>query len=240
MCSHGGGKHITQVQCGRSHTMALTSSGYVFTWGDTEYGKLGHGSINSEKSLTIPCLVEGLREHNVVQITSSPYNCAVIVDSQPSTIRQSQLASFNNKEHSDVVFMVENEPIYANIELLSQQSDYFAAMFRCKMRESIERVVTIPDCSKAILLQVLRYVCMDGFSVRIDDVLDVWVLADMYQMEGLKWRCMGSLERDLCKKNDASRILKEAEELSCPIDELKRICLKVLQGIYDDSSDGDY
>ena len=69
---------------------------------------------------------------------------------------------------------------------------------------------------------------MDGFSVRIDDVLDVWVLADMYQMEGLKWGCMGSLERDLCEKNDASRILKEAEDLSCPCDELKRICQEVL------------
>ena len=27
------GRHITQVQCGVSHTMALTSGGYVFTWG---------------------------------------------------------------------------------------------------------------------------------------------------------------------------------------------------------------
>ena len=193
-------------------------------------GRLGHDSIKSKrKYLTIPCLVEGLRDHNVVQITSGSVHCAVIVDSQPSTIRQSQLASFNNKEHSDVVFMVENEPIYANIELLSQQSDYFAAMFRHNMRENIERVVTIPDCSKAILLQVLRYMCMDGFSVSIDDVVELWVLADMYQMEGLKLCCLGSLERELCEENDASRILKEAEELSCPCDELKRICLEVLQ-----------
>merc|ERR1719276_537136 len=216
---------------GGSHTMALTSRGYVFTWGYAEYGRLGHCSISSKREfLTIPCLVEGLREHNVAQITSGGGHSAVIVDSQPSTIRQSQLASFNNKEHSDVVLMVENEPIYANIELLSQKSDYFAAMFRCNMRESIEKVATISDCSHATFLQVLmRYVCMDGFSVRIDDVLDVWVLADMYQMEGLKWCCMGSLERDLCEKNDASRILEEAEELSCPFDELKRICLKVLQ-----------
>ena len=51
----------------------------------------------------------------------------------------------------------------------------------------------------------------------------------MYQMEGLKLCCLGSLKRDLCKKNDASRILEEAEDLSCPCDELKRICLKVLQ-----------
>ena len=178
---------------------------------------------------TMPCRTQGLRDHNVIQITSGDNHCAVIVDSQPSTIRQSQLASFNNKEHSDVVFMVENEPIYANIELLSQQSDYFAAMFRHNMRENIERVVTIPDCSKAILLQVLRYVCMDGFTVSIDDVVELWVLADMYQMEGLKLCCLGLLERDLCEKNDASRILEEAEELSCSIDELKMICLEVLQ-----------
>ena len=71
---------------------------------------------------------------------------------------------------------------------------------------------------------------MDGFSVSIDDVVDVWVLADMYQMEGLKWRCLaGALERDLCEENDASRILEEAEDLSCPCDELKRICPEVLQ-----------
>ena len=70
---------------------------------------------------------------------------------------------------------------------------------------------------------------MDGFSVIIDGVVDVWVLADRYQMEGLKVCCLGSLERDLCEENDASRILEEAEELSCPCDELKRICLEVLQ-----------
>ena len=143
------GKHITQVECGDKDTMALTSSGYVFTWGWT-YNKYN----------TIPCLVEELRDHNVVQITSD-YHCAVIVDSQPSTIRQSQQVSFNNKEHSDIVFMVANEPIYANIEFLSQKSDFFAAMFRCNMTESIEKVVTISDCSHATFLQLLRYVYMD-------------------------------------------------------------------------------
>ena len=95
-----------------------------------------------------------MREHNVIQITSGDVHCGVIVDSKPSTIRQSQQASFN-KEQSDVVFMVENEPVYANLEVLSQESDYFAAMFRSNMRESIEKVVTVPDCSKAAFLQVL-------------------------------------------------------------------------------------
>ena len=115
------GKHITQVQCGFSHIIALTSSGYVFTWGSVDYGQLGHGNKPKRKNLRIqylntPCLVEGLCDHNVVQITSGYSHCAVIV---VSVIRQSQQASFNNKEQSDIVFMVENERIYANIEILS-------------------------------------------------------------------------------------------------------------------------
>ena len=84
--------------------------------------------------------------------------------------------------------MVKNEPIYANMEVLSQKSDYFAAM-----RESIEGVVTVPKCSKAGFLKALRSLYMDGYSMSVDDVVELWVFADMYQLEGLKWCCMGSM-----------------------------------------------
>ena len=243
------GKHITQVQCGGRHTMALTSSGYVFTWGFAGNGALGHGDIlplsqfsmsflvdTSLRCLSIPCLVDGLREHNVVQISSGEDHCAVLVDSAPSSIRLLQLASFNNKEHYDIVFMVENELIYANIDVLSQNCDYFAAMFRCKMRESIERVVKVPDCSKAAFLRMLHYVCLDDFTASIDHVVELWHLADMYQLEGLKWLCLGSLERGLSGEN-ASNVLEEAENLSCPCDELQRMCLEFLERINTSDSD---
>jgi hypothetical protein len=95
------------------------------------------------------------------------------------------------------------------------------------MRESIERVVEVPNCSKAAFLCVLEYLYLDGFTVSIDDVVELWVLADMYQMEGLKYSCMGALERGLSEDN-ASEILEEVEDLSCPFDELKRICHEYL------------
>jgi hypothetical protein len=210
--------------------MALTSSGYVFTWGYAEDGRLGHGK-SKLKCCSIPCLVEGLREHNVVQISTGDDYCAVLVDpTSPSIIRQSQQATFNNKEHSDVVFMVEDEPLYANVDVLSQKSDYFAAMFRSNMRESIERVVNVPHCSKAAFLFVLKYLCLDDFTVSsIDHVVEVWALADMYQLEGLKYSCMGALERGLLSKENVSEILQEAENLVCPCDGLKRICNDFLE-----------
>jgi hypothetical protein len=207
--------------------MALTSSGYVFTWGGAECGVLGHGNVNL-KCFSIPCLVEGLLEHNVVQISSGSFHCAVLVDrTTPSSIRHSQQASFNNQEDSDVVIMVENQRLFAHIDVLTQKSDYFEAMFRSNMRESSERVVSVPTCSKAAFLHVLEYLYFDKVSVSIDDVVELWGLADMYQMEGLKYSCMGALERGLSEEK-VSQILQEAEDLSCPCDELKRMCHEYL------------
>ena len=86
-----------------------------------EVGQLGHRNKSKRKYLTIPCLVEGLLEQNLVQIASRHHFCAVIVDSKPFTIRQSQQDSFNNKEQPDFVFIVVTTTIYANIEVLSEK-----------------------------------------------------------------------------------------------------------------------
>jgi hypothetical protein len=222
------GKHITQVQCGYARTMALTSSGYVFTWGSAEFGVLGHGNVKL-KCFSFPCLVEGLREHSVVQISTGHCHCAVLLDpTSPSSIRQSQQASVNNEELSDVVLMVENQPLYAHINVLTQKSDYFAAMFRSNMRESIERVVNVSNSSKAAFLHILEYLYLDDFTVSMDDIVELWEVADMYQMEGLKYCCMGALERGLREEN-VSQILQEVEDLICPCDELKRMCHEFLK-----------
>merc|ERR1712154_327287 len=91
------------------------------------------------------------------------------------------------------------------------------------MRESIDRVVRIPNLSKAAFLLVLEYLYLDGFTVRMDDLVEVWELADMYQLEGLMYACMAALERGVCEEN-VTQILEEAEALDCSCDELKRIC----------------
>jgi hypothetical protein len=120
--------------------------------------------------------------------------------------------------------MVENEPLYTNVDVLSSKSDYFKGMFRSNMRENIDRVVTVPDCSKVDFLQVLEYLCLDDFTVNVDHAVELWHLADMYLLEGLKLCILGALERGLCKGN-VCKILQEAEGLNYECDELKRICV---------------
>jgi hypothetical protein len=92
------------------------------------------------------------------------------------------------------------------------------------MRESIERVVEVPNCSKAVFLQVLEYFYLDGSTLKLQNLVELWQMADIYLLKGLKFSILGALERGLSEEN-VSQILKEAEGLNCECDELKRLCL---------------
>ena len=77
---------VTKVQCGKDHSMALTSDGYVFTWGGNGLnGKLGL-SYDSLESLSLPHVVEELLEHKASQIASFGEHSTVLVDSSPCPV----------------------------------------------------------------------------------------------------------------------------------------------------------
>lgn len=51
--------HVVQVACGQFHTLALTNSGDLFSWGANSYGQLGLGSENEK--VAKPVLVKSLQ-----------------------------------------------------------------------------------------------------------------------------------------------------------------------------------
>lgn len=43
---------ISSISCGRYHTMALSTTGELYSWGFNSYGQLGHGNYEEVSSPT--------------------------------------------------------------------------------------------------------------------------------------------------------------------------------------------
>ncbi|KAJ0964175.1 hypothetical protein J5N97_029297 [Dioscorea zingiberensis] len=60
-------KTVVKVACGTNHTVAVDSSGFVYTWGFGGYGRLGH---REQKDEWVPRLVEVFQKRNVLPPTA--------------------------------------------------------------------------------------------------------------------------------------------------------------------------
>ena len=70
-------KEWTQIVGAVEHTVALTNEGKVFTWGDNDYGALGHGD-NEERH--IPTKVKSLDGLFIVKIACGAWHTVALTD----------------------------------------------------------------------------------------------------------------------------------------------------------------
>ena len=238
-----GGIFVTQVTCGWSHTVALTAKGLVYSCGNSDHGKLGHGS-NCRK-VSVPLLVEKLKNYRVVRVASYNEHTAALVEPfdhslgvagginavSVSVAYTSQIRGLvNDEEFSDVTFMVENEPVYAHKALLAQRSNHFAAMFRSGMRESTERVIPIPNMSRAVFLLLMEYLYTDAVKIDLEHAVGLYIAADLYNLDRLRDMCCFVVRRNLNPENSGP-LLEAATENHCQV--LKDICMKYVVENFD-------
>ena len=66
---------ISQAKSGDGHSLAITNTGQVYSWGEGSYGRLGHGDTVTVKS---PKLIEALKDVVVVQVSSGARHSAAV------------------------------------------------------------------------------------------------------------------------------------------------------------------
>jgi len=238
------GIFVSQITCGWSHSVALTSKGRVYTWGNGDHGKLGHGS---GKKVSTPQMVEMLKDHKVVRVASYNEHTAALVEpfddsgnfagafgSSTVPVTQSYVQDMrdmvDDEEYADVRFLVEGQPVHAHRSILARRCEHFAAMFRSGMRESSEMDIPIPNIPRAVFLLLMEYLYADSVKIELEHAVDLYIAADLYQLERLRDMCCVVVRRNLNGDN-AAVLLQSAAESHCQV--LKEICMEYIVANFD-------
>lgn len=108
----------------------------------------------------------------------------------------------NNKQFSDVHFIVQGQTVYAHRAILYSRSDYFRTMFDAQMRESSELMIPIPDVSHDVFLAVMEYLYTRKANVRKGQLaVELLKAADMFRLDGLRSYCVIKVEQAITVEN---------------------------------------
>ncbi len=199
-----------------------------------DHGKLGHGS---GRKVSIPNVVDNLKDYKVVRVASYNEHTAALVEpfdggSVPVTSSYfSQMrAMVNDEEFSDVTFIVEGQPVYAHRSILAQRCDHFGAMFRSGMRESVEKTIPIPDTSREVFLLLLEYIYTDSVKIDVEHAIGLYIASDIYQLDRLREMCCTVVKCNL-NPNNAGPLVQIAEDQHCFV--LRDICISYIVEHFD-------
>jgi ankyrin repeat protein len=91
---------------------------------------------------------------------------------------------FNNKEQSNVTFVVDGKEIYATRELVDQHCDYFSAMFGSNMKETTQSTIPIQNFSYDLTFPFLEFLhigkAADITSKSIEDIAKLLEVAEVF------------------------------------------------------------
>ncbi|XP_065334621.1 RCC1 and BTB domain-containing protein 1-like [Cloeon dipterum] len=135
--------------------------------------------------------------------------------------------SFGDVESADVVFVVEGKKIHAHKTILILRCAVFRTMFLGNWKESNEREQIIDYHSYDAFFAFLKYFYTNEVDLQPDLALELFALANFYQMTDLQKECLKIIKRGVTVENAAS-IYDKAVLLAA--EELKEFVLKFCMG----------
>lgn len=133
---------------------------------------------------------------------------------------------FNNSLMSDIKFAFPNEQIIpAHKYVLAISSPVFFAMFYGGLAEQGD-TIDITDCHPNIFLQLLRYLYCDNTNFRdVNNAIEVWHLADKYDLPWLAKECLNFVEAAMDSLN-AFQVISFARRFNH--EGLENVCWEII------------
>merc|ERR1712224_800005 len=141
----------------------------------------------------------------------------------PPTLIDDMRNLIDNKDFSDVTFIVEGRPVYASRAHLAVRSEHFRAMLYGGMRESSGGEITIPDVSVNVFMKVLEYLYTDSvIDIPPELAVPLLIAAEQYLLDRLKGICEDRIHKSITADNVISILMAAHRHRA---NGLKEICL---------------
>jgi BTB/POZ domain/BTB And C-terminal Kelch len=98
------------------------------------------------------------------------------------------------------------------------------------MRESNERVISIPNISRKVFLLLLEFIYVDAVKIDVEHAIELYSAGDLYQLERLRDMCCTVVRRNLSAENSGP-LLQTAAATHCHV--LKEICMNYVVENFD-------
>lgn len=179
------GKNIISVACGEAHTLVLTSTGVVYSFGASNCGQLGivyhvpeqskvriprYQRESEPKSVSyqpVPKLISSLLPKRVMSLACGGVHNVIVAESPPKSIALDLYPYFKVPQFTDFAFVVKNngreESLNCHKIIIASRSEY--------LKEQIMGISNIQlEYSKKVVSKLLEYFYLDDMEILTESI----------------------------------------------------------------------
>jgi RCC1 and BTB domain-containing protein len=208
-------------------SVAKANNDYCYVWGECEKESFSKPNKTEIKSIheVFTKYAKGKVTYKPMKMFSTQTHC--IPKHKP--LLKKMLKIFDNKEYSDLAIKVENKHIYVHKIMLKTNSSYFESKFtrnESAMKEVTEskmiaNEIEIKEYSYGVYYAFLKYIYTDCVEVTPEKAIDLIVLANDYEEEDLKHKCVEIIENNIIVENVC---FLYCASIKCNLSDFENLC----------------
>ena len=189
-------KIIVDISCGHLHNCAITSLGECFSWGWGSSGCLGHGNTRFQ---LVPTQISSFSGEKIIAAAASWKHSLFLKEGSESTFAFDYESLVNNSYLSDIVFLVQNRPIFAHKVIIFSRCDHLRSFIQFTERfvspenkQYMNDALVIPisgNVTFPVFLGLIQYLYTDHLKLPPHQIPRLGDLAVKYRIPRLSAIC---------------------------------------------------